>query len=147
MFVLINNDNYRIPTNIEEYGNGSGAAMKAGDAVKLASDGDVELVGGATNTAKVFGIVAKDATATGKVSVMRVTPTMLFRTKATAATNLASAKPGWKVAIDTTDHGAVVVGASAITEDGTTHVPYIGAVIVETPTDVNNVLVRFGTEQ
>lgn len=100
-----------------------------GQAIYLDTTGKAKLCGGATNSNKIYGIVAEkkvDGTKVNSVLVLKVEKEMIFKCpiKGTDA-NIVKAVKGYRLAINTPDYGSVA--ADATTLDTT----YVGATVVE----------------
>jgi hypothetical protein len=102
---------------------------KLGQAIYLDAQGKAKLCGGATNSNKIYGIVAEkevDGKTVGAVNVLKIEKEMIFKCPITGTTaNIGKAVKGYRLAINTSDYGSVAAAAATLGAD------YAGASVVE----------------
>ena len=115
MFNLVRRDGARENSGHFEALKHDGTSVYQTGQVVANDEGEAKLItAAAENTAKPYGIVARDEDATGKeVMVLRIMPDMEFEAPVTDAANLKNAYKGYACAIST-DAGKITIGNVAL---------------------------------
>lgn len=118
MFDLIYRDGTPINAGHYEGLKTDGTEYKLGQAVSL-ENGVAKKCGGATNTKKVYGIVAEAASAADDtVLVLKVEKDMIFKTRISGdASHIQAIYTGMKLAIGAEDYASAVAAAATLGDD------------------------------